>query len=75
MTKGQGPLRQDPQSVLDAPRVGDREDVILGSRLITFEELKSHEVPAVQFWLVIMLLSPSELANVLRKYAQHYCYE
>jgi hypothetical protein len=69
MTKGQGPLRHCPQTG-DAPRVGDGEDVVLvGSRLISFEELRTHEVPAVQFWFVIMLLplfeNTFELADVL----------
>lgn len=51
-------------------QVGDGEGVVLvGSILITFEELKSHDVPAVQFWFVIMLLplfeNTFELADVL----------
>jgi len=49
---------------------GEGEGVVLvGSRVITFEELKVHEVPAVQFWPVMMLLplfeNTFELADVL----------
>jgi len=48
---------------------GEGGFVLPGSPVITLEELKLHELPAVQFWSVIMLLppleKPLELADVL----------
>ena len=39
--------------------------VLVGSRVMTFEELKVHEVPAVQFCSVFMLLPLFENTFVL----------
>ena len=40
---------------------GEEVVVLVGSLLITFEELKSHEVPAVQFWFDMILLPLFEI--------------